>query len=913
MLGSTLAGRMSPQFKPQQRIAGYEVLEMVGKGGMGEVYRACQISMDRIVALKVLSTKLAKRDPSFAQKFIDEARAAGRLNHPNIIAVHDVGRTTLDGEEIDYFSMEFVDGETVKDVIVRQGICPMPLTIQVMQAMSEALVYAEAQGVVHRDIKPDNIMITSGGAVKLADLGLALQVGSDESEINPDPKARKVMGTPMYMSPEQARGLATGHASDQYSLGATLFHMLTGRSPFIATDSKGMMKAHVLEPVPDPRAVVPDLPEGWRDLCMRLMAKDATERFPGAVDLRFAVKAAIEGVSRRGRVPTARGVGGPVPGAIPAGVRKALIGGGALVALLVVGGLVLRSGGGGDKVDPRPITPPAGGPAKPGEDPAVARARMVIGELPADPAAAIASLDQALAGAGLPAAAREAYSSERARREQLLKASASQQAGAAQNARLAAIEDHLAQGRLTQAQTGLAAYSDQADTRIADLRRRFDAALAGQHQRLDERLAAADAGALQALLVEIAALPFDDTQRQSLEAAGVVRQQLLAADAAQVARAAEVGPRWTALAEALEQLRYSTRYDEVKAQVAAVADGFPTSESQAQARALVELSAFAEKGETVLRNHVRQRTPAATLRINKEIRKVALTALNDKDVQAKSAGTALRLDRQGLCLNYRELLDQALEQGPAEAKRDKARILGAFLFMWSPSEAVAQFRQHQDDPLARAVLALEEHRKAMPLVARVARLDGGRVQIGYDFLPGDTTLFADFVGNGAKAGEYGLLWRSDQALAKGATNEAGLPTLAWKGRLNPPLRIEARLRLNRDTHIALLGVQAGDHFHRIGFNLRLAKQVSVMAMVTDGTRFTPGTPTTMNLDLTQAVKVEIVVDDKRKLSLFCEGSSIDRGKELPAGPLGFVFQLYQAAVGGAIEVESLTFEGAVVE
>ena len=905
---------MPPQFKPQQRIAGYEVLEMVGKGGMGEVYRARQVSMERIVALKVLSAKLAKRDPSFAQQFIDEARAAGRLNHPNIIAVHDVGRTTLDGEEVDYFSMEFVDGETVKDVIVRQGVCPLALTAQVMQAMTEALVYAESQGVVHRDIKPDNIMITSTGAVKLADLGLAQQVGSDEGEINPDPKARKVMGTPMYMSPEQARGLATGHASDQYSLGATLFHMLTGQPPFSAPDSKGLMKAHVLEPVPNPRAASAEVPEGWSQLCMRLMAKDPAERFATATDLRFAIKAVISGetaISRRARVPAPRVFGGPAEAGMPAGVRMALVAGVVLVAL-VVGGLAMR-GGDSPAREPKPVTPPTTkGPAPSGESDPSNRARIAVGQLPTDAAAAIARLDQALATPGLPAAAREVYSSERAHREQTLNA-AIQAAAAGQTARLASIEAYLANGRLLQAKEELATFGGQADGPVGDLRRRYDEALAAQCRRLEERFAkAADTGSLGTIKSDVAMHPFDEAQRAALEAARSTREQQFAAEAVQIARTAEAGTRWAALADALEELRYTTRYDDVKAQVAAVAGGFPTPESQQQARALTELGTFAQQGETALRNHVRQRTPAMTMRINKEIRKVALVSLADKEVQVKGAGTPIRLDRQDVVLNYRELLDQALEQGPADLKRDRVRILGSFLAIWSPSEAAAQF-QGQDDPLGAALLALDQHRKALPLIARVARQGNGRVQIAYDFLPGDTTLFADFVGNGCKAGVSGMLWASDQALPKGDNSEKGMPTLAWKGRLNPPLRIEAMVRLNRDTHIALLGVRVGDHLHRIGFNLRQTKH-SVGTMVTDEGRFTPGTaPNEMQLDLSQAVKVEIVVDDKRRLSLFCKGSTIDRGKQLPPGPLGFVLQLYQSAVGGSIEVESLTFEGTAVE
>jgi len=911
---------MSPQFKPQQQIAGYEVLEMVGKGGMGEVYRARQMSMDRIVALKVLSAKLAKRDPSFAQQFIDEARAAGRLNHPNIIAVHDVGRTTLAGEEIDYFSMEFVDGETIKDVIVRQGACPLALTGQVMLAMAEALVYAEAQGVVHRDIKPDNIMITSTGVVKLADLGLAQQVGSDEGEINPDPNARKVMGTPMYMSPEQARGLATGHASDQYSLGATLFHMLTGRAPYTATDGKALMKAHVLNPVPDPREIVADLAEGWRSLCMQLMAKDATARFASATDMRAAVKAAIAGetagISRRGRVVTARQVdGGPADPGMPPAMRKAMVGVGIVVALLVVGGLALSSGGGSvAPAPPRPTDPvaPAGS-----EDPAIARARAAVADLPGDPALAIAKLDAALVAPGLSAAVREIYSGERARREQQAKSQARQAAESTQGARLAAIEVHIAAGNLAQARSELTAFGAPPAAlaaRVDDLGRRIDEGAAALVKRFSARIAAAnDAGGLDALVAEIAAAPLADAQRKELDAARIARQQQLATAAAATARAAEVGPRWTALAEALEQLRYSARYDEVKAQVLAVADGFPTPESQEQARSLVELAGFAQKGETLLRNHVRARTPGATLRINREVRKVALVGLTEKDVQAKSGATTVRLDRQGLALNYRELLEQALEQVPADVKRDRASILGAFLFMWSPSEAVTEFRKNEDDPLARAVLTLEKHRKSLPLVARVSRPAAGRLQIGYDFMPGDTSLFADFVGVGAQAGEFGMLWRSDQVVPKGDNREQGLPTLRWKGRLNPPLRIEARIRLVREQQVALVGINAGDHYRRIAVNLRLAKLVSIGPLVTDNGNFTPGPQSTPTLDLGQAVKFEMVVDERRRLGLFCNGSSVERDQVLPEGPIGFVLQLYQSAGGGSMEVESLAFEGAVAD
>ena len=265
--------------KPGQELAGYQVVGFAGRGGMGEIYRARQVSIDREVALKILNPALVAKDPRFAEQFKAEARAAGRLNHPNIIAVHDVGQTTVGQTAIHYFSMEFVDGENLKTRIDRDGPIQIELVGEIMQAMADALMYAARMSMIHRDIKPENLMLTSDGHLKLADFGLAMQVeDSDTNEsaalsaAGGDAKKRKVMGTPRYMSPEQARGRPLDHRSDQYSLGATLFHLMTGQPPYRISDARELMKAHVREPVPDPfdvRAV----PEAWRRLCMRLMAR----------------------------------------------------------------------------------------------------------------------------------------------------------------------------------------------------------------------------------------------------------------------------------------------------------------------------------------------------------------------------------------------------------------------------------------------------------------------------------------------------------------------------------------------------------------------------------------------------------------------------------------------------------------
>jgi hypothetical protein len=342
-------------------VAGYQIEALVGKGGMGEVYRARQVSMDRVVALKVLAPHLAKKDPVFAKRFVDEARAAGRFNNPNIVPVHDVGQTTAPPElaaqgvaEVNYFSMEYVDGETVQDLLKRETVCPPEVVARVMQGMARALAYAQEVGIVHRDIKPDNIMLGRGGAVKLADLGLALEASGDETDsAERDAQGRiKVMGTPLYMSPQQARGQPLDHRSDQYSLGATLYHMLTGRAPYQG-DGRAVMQAHVRDPVPDPAEVRPDVPEAWRQLCLRLMEKEPGERFADSAQLAAAVDAAAHGITLARLEQAAQ----PTPWLLWLGV-----GGGATVLLVLM--VALSRCGSGQAAAPDDPTP-APAPAKP--------------------------------------------------------------------------------------------------------------------------------------------------------------------------------------------------------------------------------------------------------------------------------------------------------------------------------------------------------------------------------------------------------------------------------------------------------------------------------------------------------------------------------------------------------------------
>ncbi|MHC4202434.1 MAG: serine/threonine-protein kinase, partial [Planctomycetota bacterium] len=218
-------------------IPGYELIETIGAGSSGTVYKARQISMDRLVAIKVLPQKLAQ-DERFTERFMREARAVAKLNHPNVVTGIDVG----EAGGVYYFVMEYVDGESVADRVRREGTVPEKEALEIARQVCLALDCAFKNGIVHRDIKPANILLTRGGEAKLADLGVARHAETEGVA------TRRVFGTPYYMSPEQARGDAEiDTRSDIYSLGATLYHLLGGKPPFHGNAPKVVMTKQVSE------------------------------------------------------------------------------------------------------------------------------------------------------------------------------------------------------------------------------------------------------------------------------------------------------------------------------------------------------------------------------------------------------------------------------------------------------------------------------------------------------------------------------------------------------------------------------------------------------------------------------------------------------------------------------------------
>ncbi|MCD8139058.1 MAG: serine/threonine protein kinase [Planctomycetaceae bacterium] len=258
-----------------QRIGGYEIMGKLGEGGLGVVYKARQLSMGRIVALKVLHERWVT-DDEFRKRFLVEARLVGRLSHPNLIQVIDVGRykSTL------YFSMEFVDGEAVDAILDREGRMDLQSTVSIAIQVASALEYLHQRRIVHRDVKPGNIMVTKGGIAKLGDFGFVKS--SLESVLSTE---GEVLGTPDYISPEAARGEKNlDFRSDLYSLGTTLYHMLTGNPPFGGSVSD-VMDQHIKSEPKSISSITKDLPPKMIEVVEKLMKKRPADRYQNFSEL----------------------------------------------------------------------------------------------------------------------------------------------------------------------------------------------------------------------------------------------------------------------------------------------------------------------------------------------------------------------------------------------------------------------------------------------------------------------------------------------------------------------------------------------------------------------------------------------------------------------------------------------------
>ncbi len=278
----------------QPRLLGgrYELDGVVGRGGMAEVYRARDIRLDRIVAIKTLRSDLA-RDHTFQARFRREAQSAASLNHPSIIAVYDTGEDMMEATPVPYIVMEFVDGRTLRDLLrADRRLLPERAT-ELVDGILRALDYSHRGGIVHRDIKPANIMLTLSGEVKVMDFGIARAMADSAATMT---QTAQVIGTAQYLSPEQARGERVDARSDIYSTGCVLYELLTGQPPFTGDSPVAIAYQHVREdPIP-PSRIDPEIPKWCDAIVLKAMAKDPAQRYQSATEMRGDLQRAMSGM-----------------------------------------------------------------------------------------------------------------------------------------------------------------------------------------------------------------------------------------------------------------------------------------------------------------------------------------------------------------------------------------------------------------------------------------------------------------------------------------------------------------------------------------------------------------------------------------------------------------------------------------
>ena len=329
----------------------YQIVEQIGKGGMATIFKAYQPSIDRYVAVKILPRQFAD-DPTFVKRFQQEAKAIAALEHPHILPVHDFG---TEGD-LNYMVMRYVKGGTLADIMGME--VPLNKTTDYVASIAKALDYAHKNGVVHRDIKPSNVLIDEHGEALLTDFGIAKIVeGAQATQLT---ASGSVLGTPAYMSPEQAQNEKIDGRSDIYSLGVVLYELLTGQQPYQGETPFAVVIKHISEPLPPPRQVNPNIPEPFEMVVLKAMAKEPGERYQVAGEMAKALQNALQqggatmampagkstptdtdrlATPEAKTTPDAPAVAAPPPAAIPAKKSKAplVVGGIVVLILLCIG------------------------------------------------------------------------------------------------------------------------------------------------------------------------------------------------------------------------------------------------------------------------------------------------------------------------------------------------------------------------------------------------------------------------------------------------------------------------------------------------------------------------------------------------------------------------------------------------
>lgn len=295
-----------------ETVGPYQIMAQLGSGGMATVFKAYHAVLDRYVAIKVLHPAF-KHDPNFLSRFQREARIVAKLEHPHIVPVFDFSEAG--GQP--YLVMRFIEGETLKARLAARSL-PLDEVRRVIKPVAEALSYAHGQGVLHRDVKPSNILLTADGGVYLADFGLARIAQAGESTLSQD----SLLGTPQYISPEQAQGQSDLDArTDVYSLGVVVYELLVGRVPYQADTPYAVIHDHIYAPLPLPRSLKPDFPEALERVLLKALAKDRSDRYASVSEFYTALDHAIDSthVNAAAPRPVVAPVSNPIDPTTPIG------------------------------------------------------------------------------------------------------------------------------------------------------------------------------------------------------------------------------------------------------------------------------------------------------------------------------------------------------------------------------------------------------------------------------------------------------------------------------------------------------------------------------------------------------------------------------------------------------------------
>ncbi|MGH8966372.1 MAG: Stk1 family PASTA domain-containing Ser/Thr kinase, partial [Actinomycetes bacterium] len=269
----------------------YELGEVLGYGGMSEVHKGRDVRLGRDVAVKVLRADLA-RDPQFQERFRREAQNAAALNHPAIVAVYDTGETRTEHGPLPYIVMEYVDGRTLRDIVKTEGPLPGQRAMEIMADVSAALDFSHRHGIIHRDVKPANVMITRTGAVKVMDFGIARAIHDGQAAVT---QTAAVIGTAQYLSPEQARGEQVDARSDVYAAGCVLYELITGDPPFTGDSPVAVAYQHVREDPTPPSHQNPEVSAAMDAVVLKAMSKNPANRYQSAAEMRTDLVRVLSG------------------------------------------------------------------------------------------------------------------------------------------------------------------------------------------------------------------------------------------------------------------------------------------------------------------------------------------------------------------------------------------------------------------------------------------------------------------------------------------------------------------------------------------------------------------------------------------------------------------------------------------